>query len=77
MTATQKAMAKAAKQLRAIQAMLDAARFEDGVSAEDKSRAAVLTGMLIRAESAAENGANPLPEGPTRSQILEEYLSTH
>lgn len=76
-TPTQKAMARIAKQITKLQADLDNARFADGVSPEDRAAAAFLWETLNRAQSVAERGANPQPEGPSRSEQLAAYIASH
>lgn len=74
-TATQKAMARAAKQIAKIQEALDAARYADGVSAEDKANAAHLWEVLSRAESVANKGADPAPVVSRCEQIAAHIAS--
>ena len=74
-TATQKAMDRAAKQIAKIQENLDAARYADGVSDEDKAAAAYLWEVLNRAESVANKGANPTPVVSRSVQIAERIAN--
>ena len=57
-TATQKAMATAAAQIKKVRALLDAANKADGVSAKDKAAVQRTLDLLVRAESVAASGAN-------------------
>ncbi len=76
-TATQKAMDRAAKQIAKIQENLDAARYADGVSDEDKAAAAYLWETLNKAACVADRGANPLLDGPSRSEQLAAHIASH
>ena len=74
-TATQKTMSRIAKQIAKIQESLDAARYADGVSDEDKAAAAYLWEVLNRAERVANKGANPSPAVSRSAQIAERIAN--
>lgn len=76
-TATQKTMSRIAKQIAKIQADLDAARFADGVSREDAAAAAYLWETLNKVACVADRGANPLLDGPSRSEQLAAHIASH